>query len=82
MTRFEKKRIDLEFNLFIRRHFDNPRKCRSIGQIRYYMDELRKLIKQYRDSFNYVPDKAYLLLSEYNAEQKQLIHRNFVEAYC
>jgi len=81
MTRFEQKRLDLEFSRFTKMNFDKPQECRSIGQIRYYMQELSSKIADFKASFNYVPDKAHTLLSQYNAAQNRLIHRNFQEVY-
>ena len=81
MTRFEQKRLDLEFSRFTRMNFDKPQKCRSIGQIRYYMQELSAKIKEFKAAFNYVPDMAHTLMSQYNAAQNRLIHQNFREVY-
>ena len=81
MTRFEQKRLDLEFSRFTKMNFDKPQKCKSIGQIRYYMNELSNKIKDLKRSFNYVPDSAHALLSQYNAAQDRLIHKNFQEVY-
>ena len=81
MTRFEQKRLDLEFSKFTKMNFDNPQKCKSIGQIRYYMEELSDKIKDLKQSFNYVPGSAHVLLSQYNAAQNRLIHKNFLEVY-
>lgn len=81
MTRFEQKRLDLEFSKFTRMNFDKPQKCKSIGQIRYYMKELSEKIYDLKRSFNYVPTSAHVLLSQYNAAQNRLIHKNFQEVY-
>ena len=81
MTRFEQKRLDLEFSRFTKMNFDKPQKCKSIGQIRYYMEELSDKIKDLKRSFNYVPGSAHVLLSQYNAAQNRLIHKNFQEVY-
>ena len=81
MTRFEQKKLDVEFARFTKMNFDKPQNCRNIGQIRYYMNELSEKIQELKRSFNYVPASAHILLSQYNAEQNRLIHRNFQEAY-
>ena len=81
MTRFEQKRLDLEFNKFTRMNFDKPQQCRSIQQIRYYMKELSDKINDFKRSFNYVPNSAHTLLTQYNAAQNRLIHRNFQKVY-
>ena len=81
MTRFEQKKLDLEFGRFTKMNFDKPQNCKSIGQIRYYMNELSDKINELKNSFNYVPSSAHVLLSQYNAAQNRLIHRNFQEVY-
>ena len=81
MTRFEQKRLDVEFSKFTRMNFDKPQKCKSIHQIRYYMNELSDKINDFKRSFNYVPNSAHILLSQYNAAQNRLIHRNFQRVY-
>ena len=81
MTRFEQKKLDVEFNKFAKMNFDKPQKCKSIGQIRYYINELSTKIKEFKASSNYVPNSAHTLLSQYNAAQNRLIHKNFQEVY-
>lgn len=81
MTRFEQKKLDVEFSRFTKLNFDKPQHCRNLGQIRYYMEELSSKIKELKNSFNYVPAAAHVLMSQYNAAQNRLIHKNFQEAY-
>jgi len=81
MTRFEQKKLDLEFSKFTRMNFDKPQKCKSIGQIRYYMQELSNKMNTLKHSFNYIPNSAHILLSQYNAAQNRLIFKNFQEVY-
>jgi len=81
MTRFEEKKLEQEFNKFTRMNFDKPQRCRSIGQIRYYMQELTDKIYEFKNSFNHVPGSAYTLMSQYNAAQNRLIHKNYQEVY-
>ena len=81
MTRFEQKKLDVEFNRFTRMNFDKPQKCQNIGQIRYYMKELSDKIQELKMAFNYVPAAAHVLMSQYNAAQNRFILKNFQEAY-
>ena len=81
MTRFEQKKLDVEFTRFTKMNFDKPQKCRSIGQIRYYMDELNAKMRELKEAFNYVPGSAHVLMSQYNAAQNRLIHKNYQETY-
>ena len=81
MTRFQEKKLEQDFNKFAKMNFDKPQKCRSIGQIRYYMQELTDKISEFKASFKFVPAAAYTLLSQYNAAQNKMIHKNFQEVY-
>lgn len=81
MTQFEQKKLEVEFNRFARMNFDKPSQCRSVGQIRYYVQELSNKIQELKKSFGYVPASAHVLLSQYNAVQNKLIHQNFREVY-
>ena len=81
MTCFEQKKLDVEFSRFARMNFDKPQKCKNIDQIRYYMNELTSKISELKQSFNYVPSDAHILLSQYNAAQNRIIHRNFQHTY-
>jgi hypothetical protein len=81
MTRFQEKKLEQEFNKFAQMNFDKPQKCRSISQIRYYMQELTEKINEFKASFKFVPGSAYTLLTQYNAAQNKLIHKNFQEVY-
>ncbi len=64
-----KKEIEAVFSAFAYRHFEKPSKCKNMEQIRYYVQELSSKISEYKEQFNYVPNSAYTLLSEYNATQ-------------
>lgn len=81
MTRYQEKKLEQEFTKFAKMNFDNPQKCKSIGQIRYYMQELTDKINEFKSSFKFVPAAAYTLLSQYNAAQNKLIYKNFQEVY-
>ena len=81
MTRFQEKKLEQEFNKFAKMNFDKPQKCRNIDQIRYYMHELTEKINEFKASFKFVPVSAHTLLSQYNAAQNKLIHKNFQEVY-
>lgn len=77
MSPFEKRKLDLEFDRFVSRHFEKPRNCRNQDQIRFYVNELSKKIKELKHNFNYVPDNAYVLLSQYNQLQNSMIYAEF-----
>ena len=80
MSPFEQKKLDLEFERFVSRHFEKPRNCRNLDQIRLYVGELSVKIREFKQSFNYVPDQAYTLLSKYNELQNSMIYAEFRNA--
>jgi len=82
MSTYEKKQIDTEFKKFTSLNFENPRKCKSLGQLHFYVKELSNKIKELKSRFNYVPDKAYELLTEYNQMLNKLVFKNYQEVYC
>ena len=77
MSDYEKKQLENDFSKYTSRHFEKPTRCKNLGQIQFYIKELSVKISEYKQRFNYVPDKAYMLLSDYNASQNRLIFRNF-----
>ena len=82
MSTYEKKKIDTEFKRFALQNFEKPARCRSLGQLHYYVSELTKKISEFKNRFNYVPEKAFILLSEYNQMLNILVFKNYQEAYA
>lgn len=81
MSTYEKKQIDTEFKKFTSLNFEKPTKCKSLGQLHYYVKELSQKIKELKRRFNYVPDRAFLLLTEYNQMLNNLVFKNYQEVY-
>lgn len=81
MSEFEKKRIDREFQIFTSRNFESPKRCKNLDQIRFYVQELSTLVEDFKRRFNYVPDAAYNLLTQYNTIQNRLVFANFKNSY-
>ena len=81
MSTQEKRMIERQFLTFTARHFEKPSRCKNIHQIRYYIAELSQKIDEFKSRFNYVPNRAYVLLSRYNATQNSLLLRDFVSEY-
>jgi hypothetical protein len=81
MNDFEKKKIEMELKSFTSAHFERPSSCRNLEQIRFYVNELCKVIETYEKRFNYVPGDAYTLLAQYNARQNSLLYKDFVNSY-
>ncbi|MCF6361726.1 MAG: hypothetical protein L3J29_13320 [Cyclobacteriaceae bacterium] len=81
MGTYEKKKIDNDFKKFTSLNFEKPAKCKSIGQLQYYVQELTRKIKELKGRFNYVPEKAFHLLTEYNNMVNNLIFKNYQEVY-
>ena len=82
MSTYEKKQIDTEFKKFASQNFEKPTKCKSLGQLHYYVSELTKKISEFKSRFNYVPERAFILLSEYNQMLHNLVFKNYQEAYA
>lgn len=82
MSNYEKQQLENNFNKFSRKHFERPARCKNIGQIQYYVQEISLKIEEFKSQFNYVPNTAYILLSEYNASQNKLIFKDFQKIYA
>jgi len=80
--KLNEKRVERELKLFIDRHFVSPNKCKDLKQIQFYIRELSQKIEYLKENFNYVPDLAYNLLTEYNRIQNKTIHFTFQRLYC
>jgi hypothetical protein len=81
MSEFDKKHLDTELRQFTAHNFVRPSECRDLDQIRVYIQELCTRIEDYKKRFNYVPNTAYSLLSQYNTKQNSLLYRDFVRNY-
>ncbi|MGK7389434.1 MAG: hypothetical protein ACNS60_03760 [Candidatus Cyclobacteriaceae bacterium M2_1C_046] len=81
MSEFEKRRLDREFQLFAVKNFENPRRCRNLDQIRYYVQELSGKVNEFKERYNYVPDNAYSLLAQYNNLQNRMLLNEFKNSY-
>jgi hypothetical protein len=82
MDKQERRKIDEELKRFAARNFKRPGKCSDLGQIRIYVRELSVKIEEMKFRFNYVPEIAYTLLTEYNAKQNSIIGMDFRKTYC
>ncbi len=82
MTDYEKTKLDVALKEFTSRNFEKPDKCKNLGQIRYYIRELCLKIEEYETRFQYVPEIAYSLLSQYNMVQNSLIYEDFHRNYA
>lgn len=81
MSDFEKKKLEMDLRNFTSKNFERPSDCRNLAQIRFYVSELCHKIEEYERCFNYVPNWAYSLLSQYNAKQNSMVHVEFVKVY-
>jgi hypothetical protein len=82
MTDYEKTKLAVALAEFTTRNFEKPAKCKNLGQIRYYIRELCLKIEEYESKFQYVPEQAYVLLSQYNLVQNSLIYEDFHQNYA
>jgi hypothetical protein len=81
MNIFQKKKLEMDLKNFTSRNFEKPSDCRNADQIRFYVKELCNKIEEYEQLFNYVPECAYVLLTQYTAVQNKLVHAEFVKSY-
>ena len=81
MSEFEKKHLEVELKSFASRNFVKPSECRNLNQIRFYIGELCWKIEDYKKRFNYVPNTAYALLSQYNSKQNTMLYHDFIRNY-
>lgn len=81
MSEFEKRHLELELKNFTATNFVRPSDCRNLEQIRFYIRELCDKIEEYRKRFNYVPNTAYSLLSQYNSRQNSILYKDFIRNY-
>ena len=81
MSEFEKKRIDREFQIFTVKNFENPKRCKNLDQIRFYVQELSAKVDEFKQRFNYVPSSAYNLLTQYNQLQNKMLFAEFKNSY-
>ena len=81
MTDHERKIIETELKNFTARNFEKPTACRNLEQIRFYVRELCLKIDELEGNFNYVPQWAYALLAQYNAQQNSIIQLEFRNSY-
>ncbi len=81
MTDYEKTKLDVALKDFINRNFKKPQECLNLEQIRFYVRELCLKIEEYEANFQYVPESAYALLSQYNLVQNSYLYRDFNHTY-
>ena len=81
MSQFEQTQLESELKKFTDQNFESPYKCKNPEQIRFYVRELCTKIEEYKSRFNYVPNWAYSLLSQYNQVQNQMVYIDFRNTY-
>jgi hypothetical protein len=81
MSEFEKKQVENQFKAFTGKNFEQPAKCRNIDQIRFYIQELCQIMEDFKRRFNYVPNSAYTMLSQYNQLHNRLVYTDFKNTY-
>lgn len=81
MTGFEKKRLEFDFFGFVKKNFVKPQQCKNIEELQFYVKELSDKIEQMKGRYDYVPEAAYKLLSEYNRLQNKMLFAQFKNTY-
>lgn len=78
MSDYKKKQLEYNFIKFIKKYFEQPCKCRNIGQVQFYVKELvARKIEKFKSGFNYTPKPACILLIAYNTSRKNLTLKDF-----
>ena len=81
MSTHEKKQLEKSFSLFTKKHFERPKRCKTVAQVQFYIHELAVKIEEFKARFNYVPSNAYALLTQYNTAHNSMVLTNFKEIY-
>ena len=81
MTTHDQKRLDREFEIFTKRNFQKPAKCKNEEELRFYIREISLEIEHYKRKHNYVPSAAYQLLAQYNRLLNRIVFTHFKNAY-
>jgi hypothetical protein len=81
VTDYEKTRLDVALRDFTTRNFEKPSVCKNLDQLRFYIRELCLKIEEYETKFHYVPEWAYVLLTQYNQKQNSLLLQDFQKTY-
>lgn len=81
MKEYDKKRLDREFEMFTKRNFAKPSKCKNLQEIQFYVRELSMEIEKLKNQSGYVPNGAYELLAHYNRIQNKMVFAHFKNAY-
>ena len=81
MAIFNRKEVDNELKKFADRNFEKPTDCKDLEQIRFYVRELCLKIEELEKRFEYVPNSAYSLLTQYNSKQNSIISKDFSDTY-
>lgn len=81
MSQIEQSQIEIALRKFTDKNFESPTRCKNPEQIRFYVRELCTKIEEYESRFNYVPNWAYSLLSQYNQVQNKMVYIEFRNDY-
>ncbi len=73
MIEYDHKVLEEQLKSFATKNFVRPSDCRNIAQVQFYVKELCDKIEQYEKNFDYVPDWAYTLLSQYNLIENKMV---------
>ena len=68
------QRMDKEFKMFTKNSIELPRNVNNLDKIRFYIEELSKMIKGLEQDHGYVPIALYQLLLKFNGVHNELIY--------
>ena len=79
--KLEKQRIDKEFNRFIRKEIKPPYRCKTLDEIRFYIDGIASMINGLEQKYGYVPNPAYPLLCKYNRVYNKIMFELYYDEF-
>ena len=75
------KLIEREFKSFVRKNLLKPGDCKKIEQTNRCIDQMHRLISEYKLRFDFVPDSAQVMFTKYQNIQDRMVYENFRETY-
>ena len=80
-NRYIKKLIEKEFRNYVRENLLKPVECKRIDQTNRCIDQLHRLMSEYKLRFDFVPISAQVIFSKYQNIQDRMVYENFRETY-
>ena len=76
-----KKLVEKEFKSYVRQNLLKPGDCKRIDQTNRCIDQMHRLMSEYKLRFNFVPTSAQVIFSKYQNIQDRMVYENFRDTY-